>query len=186
MEDYQMKSSNDYIERLQSEFVKAITNGFLAFPEGVNNSNSLNSTPFVTSFLEFSNRMDFSLRRKALLVHLAALITEISERGMEPQVLMIGGSFLDASNPSPNDIDCVIFYRSGVQSIATAGQWMSTIRDRAKAVKLDARFVPTDGNLIVLLRSAIYFASLYRESKNGANSRGVVLLDCSDFIKLAR
>ena len=105
---------------------------------------------------------------------------------MEPQVLMIGGSFLDTSNPSPNDIDCVIFYRSGVQSLAIADQWMSTIRDRAKAVRLDARFVPTDGNLIVLLRSAIYFSSLYRESKNGANSRGVVLLDCSDFVEQAR
>ncbi len=180
-----MKSSNTYTETLHSEFEKAVTNGFLAFPEGVDNSNPLNSTPFFSSFLEFSNRMDFSRRRKTLLVRLAALIKEISEQSIEPQVVMIGGSFLDTSNPSPNDIDCVIFYRSGFQSIATAGQWMSTIRDRAKAVRLDARFVPTDGNFIVLLRSAIYFASLYRESKNGAESRGVVLLDCSDFVEQA-
>jgi hypothetical protein len=169
-----------YRENLATPFELAIESGFMPFRHGVGGSNPINSTPFFSSFEEFARLGKYSSQRLELINSAKWLIRESFDNGLELLLLMVGGSFLDISNLEPNDMDCVAFYKVRDKTLGIQAHWISTIRQRAKDRRLDARFIPTDANLLVLLRSAIYFSALFGESKAGLPKRGVLLVDCAD------
>jgi hypothetical protein len=99
--------------------------------------------------------------------------------GASPRALLLGGSFIDASNPSPRDVDGVLFYASS-GSEATAKHLLA-LGQRVKEEGIDLRFVPCDANTAIVVRTASFFTCLYTSVRSGAKkARGVVLVDRFD------
>lgn len=173
-----MNSASEYRAKLLSQFDDAMGKGFVTFPYGVEASNPINSTPFFADVRAFHSFSHVSERRKKLVSSLTKFLVELQLNGLKPLTFMVGGSFLDFSVSNPRDLDCVIFYQQCESSVIGNTEWISNTRRIAKVEDLDVRLVPTDGDLIVLLRSVIYFSALYGASKNGKTSRGTILIDC--------
>jgi hypothetical protein len=173
-----MTAAAAYKEKLALEYRNAMEKDFIPFPYGIDASDPLNSTPFCAGLSAFHDFALISDARKKLVASLTDWLADLKCNGLTPLAVMVGGSFLDCSIPNPHDLDCVIFYRKSDGAERLDPQWLSGSRSRAMAQGLDARLVPTDADLIVLLRSAIYFSALYGQSKNGRPARGVVLINC--------
>lgn len=173
-----MTSPSAYKAKLLLEYQHAMEKDFVPFPYGIEASDPLNSTPFSANFSAFHDLSLISDARRKLVDSLTNWLVELKLNGLKPLAFMVGGSFLDLSIPNPRDLDCVIFYRKCDSPKMPNAEWLSSSRHRAKAQGLDARLVPTDGNLVVLLRSTMYFSVLYGASKAGQPSRGVLLVEC--------
>lgn len=173
-----MTFASAYKAKLLLEYQHAMQKGFIPFPYGIEASDPLNSTPFSVDIRAFHDFSLVSNAREKLVNSLTNWLAELELNGIKPLAFMIGGSFLDFSIPNPRDLDCVIFYKKSDAHGMLDAEWLSNSRSRAKAQGLDARLVPTDGDLTVLLRSAMYFSALYGASKTGQPMRGVVLVEC--------
>ncbi|WP_155616945.1 DUF6932 family protein [Xanthomonas translucens] len=147
--------------------------GFPAFPIGVERSNPINSTPFL-ELIERIGELAGDPCREGLLKQLGSLLDVLRSNGVEPIALLVGGSFLRPLVP-PKDLDCVLFYQSNCDIAARLMMYQRNIAQ----VGVDVRFVPIDSDPLIVLKSAIYFGTLYGMRKDGDSERqGVVLFDC--------
>lgn len=165
-------------------FEAAARRNFPAFLTPVALSNPANATPYLVGRAGFCSIARRWPGRARLVDALEQAIAEADDRGAEIVALLIGGSFTDLRNPAPRDLDAVAFYRAADPAAAVDARGLAELQKRARAAGADLRFMPVDGNPIVLIRSIAYFTRLYSEARPDAGQagrppRGLILVDCA-------
>jgi hypothetical protein len=167
----------------------ALADGFGTFDHFTTDadfSSPANSSPFITNRNKFAAWSARWPRRRALFQALEGRLQEARSAGVEIVCAMIGGSFLDADNPAPKDIDAVAFYRlrGGAEVDAAA---LKALERSAKSDDVDMRFIPADGSPLVLIKCAAFFALLYARGRHRGprqmdlrSPRGTVLIDWAE------
>lgn len=159
-----------------SVLAQARAGGYPFFPKtGIETAGPHNSAPYVIDESLIEATFGGSTRRDHLLQELRSLLSDIAP-AMHVHALLVGGSMLNRSNLSPNDLDVVAFYsRKESDSRSLASQilsWQALYRGRG----VDVRFVPTDAGPILLIKVSAFFCALYA-SGHGASAQGAILID---------
>ncbi|NID14225.1 DUF6932 family protein [Luteibacter yeojuensis] len=99
--------------------------------------------------------------------------------GVVVDAALVGGSFMDDSISRPHDIDSVWFYRSETSSEVDA-VGLKQEQHRLRSLGLDVRFIPIDGEPLILLRAMAFFTMIYSKRRDSnALTRGMILIDFS-------
>lgn len=161
---------------LQDSFREAALLDFPPFIDPERASTPLNSTPYV-AHLDAMREGTILSKRAALTAQLVAAVDEMPALGIVAEAVLIGGSAI-GPKPDPSDMDCVIFYRRSMPDVFHADA-LAEFQRTLKTRRLDARLIPSDGDLLVLMKTVSFFTTLY--SKNAGQReivRGLVLIDC--------
>lgn len=156
--------------RLREHYERGLETGFAPFRSPEIESTALNSSPYVASEEELWSDFGFSIKREGLLRSLQKGLGGLSAIGLTAPCLLIGGSFADRSCESPNDLDVVILYRSENCGVVDTGI-LAAVERALLADRIDARFIPSDGSQLLLLKAFGYFCLLF--SKRGYDSREI-------------
>ena len=138
-----------------------------------------NSSPYLMSLEAFCRRYAGNPLRQRLINLLRADLRDAARSGVIVNSLLVGGSFLNLSNPAPNDIDTLAIYslRSDAHTDA-AMRWLIG-RDRQSASHL--QLCPADAGLTILVKRVLFFQSLFAyEKSTGALTRGTILIDLAE------
>jgi hypothetical protein len=141
-------------------------------------STPLNATPYIAHLSE-AGEAGFLSNRAHFIAELRVGLDRLRQLHANPVAALLGGSAIGAK-PDPSDLDCVVFYEQAGDDPLRAGELLGLQRD-LKRVRIDVRFVPMDGDPLILLKTMSFFSMLY--SKNAGSPeivRGLVLLDCRD------
>jgi hypothetical protein len=139
-------------------------------------STPLNATPYIAHLSE-AGGSGFLSNRTAFIDELRVGLDRLTQLHARPVAALLGGSAIGAKS-DPSDLDCVVFYIEADTGPIRANQLLALQRE-LKRNSLDVRFVPMDGDPLILLKTVSYFSMLY--SKNAGSReivRGLVLLDC--------
>jgi hypothetical protein len=159
---------------LESQYQRARECGFPAFVQSIDESTPLNATPYVVSLRQFVAG-DWPAGRRALLDALLATIARLPQHGARAEIVLVGGSFLDASR-SPRDLDAALFY----SRCGDAPPDLAQLQDELRASCLDLRLLPLDIAPVMVLKMALYFGVLYTRGREAQPQlRGLVLVDCT-------
>lgn len=168
----------DIAHILRESRIRAASQHFPPFVGPEQESTPLNATPYIAHLSEagtegfLSNREGFIEQLRVGLARLAAL-------SARPVAALLGGSALDAK-PDPSDLDCVVFYEAD-EAHPPSGSALLDLQRALKRRRLDIRFVPIDGDPLLLIKIVSYFTILYSKSRESLSiKRGLVLLDCRE------
>ncbi|MCA0903892.1 DUF6932 family protein [Qipengyuania aquimaris] len=149
---------------------------FPAFPQGVEQSNPLNSAPYVFSWEAFASEFSFDEVRKARTLVLAQACRRMAEAGLRVEFIMVGGSHIAREAARPKDLDCVIFYSVAQPDSADLAA-IPHLQKGLLARRVDARLIPFDGAPILAAKMLGFFTLLYSSSKGAGNRKGMVLVE---------
>ena len=142
-------------------------------------SNPFNASPWVTDAEGFANAFSNSAVRRSRLAALERALGQL--RGLvEVECCLVGGSFVDAANPVPKDVDIVVLYRARAQPRYDLGRGLQRLTRRFLLDGIDMRLVPCDASPWLVVKLVSFFTMLYLSRRLGAepHSRGLVLLTC--------
>lgn len=143
----------------------------------VQESNPTNATPWIADEPSFSLAFGRTHARRELLSSLRRSFLML-EKIIEIRCCLIGGSFVNASNPSPRDIDIVLFYSVSPDFELDPGRALQRVTHRFSRERIDMRFVPCDGEPWLLVKLTSFFTTLYQTQRSSTEEkeRGLVLL----------
>jgi hypothetical protein len=141
-------------------------------------STPLNATPYIAHLCE-AGEAGFLSNRAAFLAELRVGLEQLRQLSARPVAALLGGSAI-GGKPDPSDLDCVVFYEQlpgeRIQAHALRG-----LQRALKQRRIDVRFVPMDGDPLILLKTVSFFSMLYSKNAGSAEIvRGLVLLDCRE------
>ena len=140
-----------------------------------------NSSPYLDDFSQFEARFRDSGKRARLLDRLKELLAELRTHSIEPEAMLVGGSFVDLS-VEPGDVDALIVYSIGKDADpGDATRFLGKLRTHPRD-GLDVRFCPSDVGPVLLIKSVCFFHTLYMQTRDGRPlSKGsfLVVLTCS-------
>lgn len=159
-------------------FIQAASLSFPVFYPNERGSTPLNSTPYVVRLHDFERISGTWPGRRDLVAHVSEVISRAEMLGVAVDFLLIGGSFTDMTNAAPRDMDAAWLYRvKDASTFDTAS--LRVLQAECKALRLDSRFIPADGDPLVLLKSVVFFSVLYSKKEGDARlTRGLLLVDC--------
>jgi hypothetical protein len=97
--------------------------------------------------------------------------------GVVVDAALVGCSFMDEEVSHPRDIDAVWLYRSDA-SYGVDANGLRQEQLRLKSLGLDVRFIPMDGDPLILIRATAFFTLMYSKRRDSnALTRGMVLID---------
>lgn len=151
--------------------------GLPKFMASVAASNPTNSSPWLANRACFTTVFGNSDIRLARLAALEQAFKDLSNV-IDVQCCLVGGSFLDISNPAPNDLDILVFYRSLPECSFNTGRTLQRLSRRFLLERIDMRFAPCDAEPWLLVKLTSFFTTLYQSQRPSAeaHSRGLVLL----------
>jgi hypothetical protein len=161
-----------FLDHLNTIYEGAKKEGLPVFASCVDATTPMNASPYVTNLRTFLS--GWGEKREVLVKRLAATLHQLEDFCLIPEILMIGGSFLDES-VDPNDIDCVVFFSKSEIAPEEVDQWVKAQKD----VGLDMRLFPLDMDPIIVLKVSAFFGGLYSKTKkSGTKERSIILVDC--------
>jgi hypothetical protein len=165
-------------------FAQAERLGFPAFLTSIAESSPANASPYLCLYEEFRAAASRWSGREPLLAALDRVRSQAETCGVVVEAMLIGGSFVALSNPSPRDVDCLMFYRQAAGDRPVEARRLGELRRQAKGNRVDVRFVPVDGGVLPLIKSVCYFSVLFSMEKQMPQQPrtrdlpGLLLLDC--------
>lgn len=169
----------DARDKWQEHFDAACLQGFPAFISPERSSTPFNSSPYVVSYDRLRSVGKSWSGRATLLEALDAAWNRAKRSGIIVDAILIGGSFTALANPAPKDIDSVWMYRAPGDTIDVAQ--LRELQASFKEMGVDARFIPIDGDPIVLLKAISFFSLLFSKREGSALiERGLFLVDCRE------
>lgn len=139
-------------------------------------STPLNATPYI-AHLSDAREGGFLSNRAVFIDELRVGLDQLRQLRAEPVAALLGGSAIGAK-VNPSDLDCVVFYEQEENARIEAGRLLQLQREM-KQRRIDIRFVPMDGDPLILLKSVSFFTTLYTKNAGSMEIvRGLVLLDC--------
>ena len=148
--------------------------GFPAFIGSINDSTPINATPYVVGLGDFLSE-PLPVAKRALRDALSTALKQLPDIGLQAEIVLIGGSFLQLDS-SPKDLDCVVFYSRPGEIAGDLAGWQA----RQHAHGLDLRLIPIEMDPVMVLKTALFFGTLYGVSRDGSKDvRGLLLVDCS-------
>lgn len=164
------------LEQLSADYGSAAKIGFPLFPQAIESSTPLNSSPYAISYDHFLRGETVTCARRATLISsFAEVVSRLPTAGIVPVAAIVGGSYLRLDR-EPRDLDCVIFYRRSVESRPSVS--IQHIQNEFKSVDIDARLVPFDASPTLVLKAAMFFGCLYAVDRaSGGSSHGCVLIE---------
>jgi hypothetical protein len=169
----------DWHQVCRQYFDDALGKGFPVFLGHESSSTPLNASPYVAyadHFLESAERLP---GRRELVSNLRACLRKADEAGAKIEAILIGGSFTDLRNASPHDIDSLWLYRTD-EAGSMIAERLQSLQHQFKRDHIDARFVPADGEVSILVKAVSFFTLLYSKVKGQMSfERGLILLNCS-------
>ncbi len=183
-ENFGSREPSDFTSAAEPLARMAAASGFPRFPTGVSHSSPLNATPYVFRYPDFQACLLSLRNRERPLQALTGVIADARLLNVEVALILVGGSILDPSNDHPRDVDCVLLYRAARPGVIVDAQELCKLQLRAVSEGADVRFVPLDGDPLVVVKAVSFFTSLFGESKSAvepgsdSRSRGLVLVDC--------
>ena len=155
-------------------------------------SGPLNATPYLTSYECFRASAAVWPGRAPLVAALDATKRRLEAVGVTVEAMLIGGSFTELSKPRPQDIDCLMFYRWQHEDRSAPGAALGELQRLSKHHGVDVRFIPLDGDPLVLIKSVSYFTVLYSKLKEEDGDpmeahlvRALLLVDCTNSAEAA-
>jgi hypothetical protein len=158
--------------------------GFPAFLTPVALSNPLNATPYLLSYERFEAWAGAWPVRRRQVAALGDILRRAEAGGVSVEALFVGGSFTDTANPAPGDLDCLLLYRQADPGRVVDVAALAGLQSVARQEGVDARFIPVDGDPLVLIKTVSYFTLLYAKRKTAPDEpevrivRGLLLVDC--------
>jgi hypothetical protein len=143
---------------LSEAYEHAEQRGFPPFSGNIKATTPVNSLPYVTTFQRFRARYTDE-RRHQLLSRLDRVLQRARDLGVIIEYMLCGGSFI-LLDKTPNDLDCVLFYRLAPEAAAAVPD-LQELQIVAVKRGVDCRLIPLDGSPLVVLKSAIYFGLIY-------------------------
>lgn len=151
---------------------------FRRFQGTVAQSSPGNSSPYSVALHELKIACAGSRSRARLLAQFLHCL-DCAPVGITITHALIGGSFLDPDVLRPNDIDCALYYRVDSDSLSSAHS-LYAFGQLLRRYCIDARLVPSDAGLDVLVRVTAFVTSLYASRRDGQPSQtGLALVDIS-------
>lgn len=135
-----------------------------AFTTAIDRATFFNASPYVLSFDDFTMRFGFSASRALSIKALGDELQALRVAGVNPAVILVGGSFIDREREAPKDLDCLIFYE--VENPATAPSVIG-VQSRLARAGVDARLFPIDVSPTFTLKVALFFNNLYASRRDG-------------------
>lgn len=170
-------TGNPFFDAAEANTEHAISRGLPPFLTDVGQSSPVNATPYFLHYGRFLAEVErWPGGRHRLAWELDAVKARVEALDFDIEAMLIGGSFTELSYAKPSDVDCLIFYRCRQNADPSL---LADVQRSAKARQVDCRFVPLDGDPLVLLKLTSYFTILYSKRKS-ANEivRCLLLLDC--------
>ena len=166
------------VTQIQAEnFRLAQERGFPVFLTPERQSTPLTATPFVTTLSDIRSGAALG-HRNLLMTKLLRAVDHLPDLNLKATMILIGGSTI-GSKPDPSDVDAVVFYEAQGNPSQGFAKNLATIQKTSKQNDADIRFIPSDGDQIILARALIYYGMLYSKSEGSMNiERGLVLVDC--------
>lgn len=151
----------------------------LAFPPFVTpepESTPLNATPYLAHLREIG--IDgFLSNRAVFLAELRTGLERLQLLGVSPIAALLGGSAIGPAE-RPSDLDCAIFYRVAPEATPRL-EGLAPLQRDLRRQRLDVRFIPLDGDPLLLIKAVSFFTTLYSKHNSSLEIvRGLVLLDC--------
>lgn len=148
--------------------------GFPAFIGSIDDSTPINATPYVVGLEDFLSE-SLPAPKRALRDALSAALKQLPEIGLQAEIVLIGGSFLQL-DATPRDLDCVVFYSRPGEIAGDLAGWQA----RQHAHGLDLRLIPIEMDPVMVLKTALFFGALYGIGRGESKAlRGLLLVDCS-------
>lgn len=162
---------------LGADLQEIVDAGLPRFLLPVQASNPTNATPWIADEASFFLAFGNTHARRELLSSLHRSFRML-EKIIEIRCCLIGGSFVNVSNPAPRDIDIVLFYSLAPEFELDPGRALQRVTHRFSREKIDMRFVPCDGEPWLLVKLTSFFTTLYQTQRpnTGKEERGLVLL----------
>ncbi|HAC01829.1 MAG TPA: hypothetical protein DCF67_10310 [Brevundimonas sp.] len=157
--------------RLADSYRTARAQDFPLFPQDDGDTATpFNTYPFHARFNDLEADWAFSEQRRRLVQNLERVIAKTRGIGVKPMALLIGGSFADRSNATPEDIDVVIYYVAG--ATGSAGHRLATLeRDAKRNGRIDCRMIPIDVDPLITIRATAFFSILCAMEKSSRKVR---------------
>lgn len=164
----------------KSDFVSAADRSFPVFWPNERSSTPLNSTPYVVGIRDFADVAAGWPGRFELVQRLLRAIKAVHSIAIAIDFILIGGSFTVLANEAPHDLDAMAVYRVTGDGQFDAAR-LGMAQQALKSERLDIRFIPGDGDPLVLIKAVSFFSVLYSKREGDMNlSRGLILVNCRD------
>lgn len=163
--------------RIEPDFLSVAATGFPRYTEAISDSTPFNASPWLTDMHGLRTALGGSALRDLRLNALEQALIEL-EQVVEVQCSLIGGSFLDGANPSPNDLDIVLFYKAHPVVRMEPGRALQRLTRKFLLSRIDMRCVPCDAQPWLTVKLTSYFTMLYQSSRSDTTDKqsGMVLL----------
>ena len=171
--------SPDVYEQWAGYFDAACEVGLPAFfsPEWA--STPFNSSPYVVSYGHLRIVGRSWPGRGDLLDALDTALAHSKQAGIAVDAILVGGSFTALANLAPKDVDSVWLYRAKEGAVDAAQ--LRGLQSSFKIQGIDARFIPIDGDPLVLLKAVSFFSLLFSKREGSVCiERGLLLVDCRE------
>lgn len=172
-------STDTFLGMAEAHFREAVAADLPPFLTHPALSTPLNATPYLVRYPVFREAVRGWPGRERLVSELEGVIRAAEQQNVTVEAILLGGSFTELGKQEIGDIDCLLFYRVALPDQSAGFAMLSAIQVGAKARGVDARFVPVDGDPLVLIKLISYFTVLYSKHKqNNEIVRCLLLLDC--------
>ncbi|MDQ8756908.1 hypothetical protein RCO27_11790 [Sphingosinicella sp. LHD-64] len=184
MNDLDRSRMNPFASVSRQTFDEAERQGFPAFVGPVRESSPVNATPYLIRYEDFRTRAAHWPERNELAAALDRVKSHAERLSLVIDAIVIGGSFTELLKPSPKDVDCLMLYRRPGLVEATPANALNELQRSAKEERVDVRFIPIDGDPLILIKCLCYFTVLLSKDKRAKGNwdvrviRGLMLLDC--------
>jgi len=154
-----------------------VTAGLPWCVQSVATSTPVNTSPWVTDIAALLQVLGTSSHRQARLLALRQSLGDLAGV-VDVQCCLLGGSFIDAANPAPNDLDVVVFYRAPPVMRFDPGRTLQRLARKFRLKQIDMRFVPCDSEPWLMVKLTSFFTTLYQLRRPGEQDRahGLILL----------
>lgn len=172
---------NALLATTEACFDDALAAGLPAFQMHPRASTPMNATPYMMRYARFRSTARDWPGRSPFLDELDEVLAVARELAISVDMILLGGSFTELEKPVIGDVDCLLFYRQATPATDFDAKALGYLQRNAKERGVDCRFVPLDGDPLVLIKLTSYFTILYSKHKDRHEIvRSLLLLDCRD------
>ncbi len=165
------------VSSMEAEFQRIVDAGLPRYSGPVASSTPFNASPWLADRSAFGRAFGGGALRDARLAALDRALGALAQV-VDVSCCLVGGSFVDASNTEPGDLDLVVFYRARAMVRFDPGRALQRLTRRFLLEHIDMRCVPCDAEPWLQVKLTSYFTQLYLTRRPGTEDRchGLVLL----------
>lgn len=155
-----------------------ISAGVPPFTESGDFSSPANSSPYCASRTELFEVFKDDPWRLTLLESADTILNDLEVQGISIPAFLIGGGFVRRlkGRTRPTDIDGLAFYTASNLDSKIVAELLHKSKLKAKLNSIDLRYCPLDSNPLIIIKSSIFYSSIFSKRKNRSHSENGLIL----------